>query len=208
MLHQLHHYILYSIERVGKVHESTQVPYAISKVPMTPRGYGEMWPAWPQMSGMSGLPAIPGNLPMRWLPHVERWISYDFHEKVGTLEMNCLPLVAKSAAVATDVVAVRAPGSVLRCCKCSWRWRMVSRTAHVPDKVQSRRQLRSPQKPRWMVKFNKPQSIGSRSLWELLPPAMMSWVSISFPKDVQNWLFCTSPIDILCSHTLKTLGIS
>ena len=68
MLHQLHHYVLYSIERVGKVHESTQVPYAFAKVPMTPRGYGEMWPAWPQMSGMSGLPAIPGNLPMRWLP--------------------------------------------------------------------------------------------------------------------------------------------
>lgn len=65
MLHQLRHYILYSIERVGKAHESTQVPYAISKVPLTPWGYGEMWPAWPQMSGMSGLPAIPGNLPMR-----------------------------------------------------------------------------------------------------------------------------------------------
>ena len=61
---KLPHYMLYSSDTVGKVHESTQVPYTMAKVPMTPRGYGEMWPAWPQMSGMS-LPAIPGNLPMR-----------------------------------------------------------------------------------------------------------------------------------------------
>ena len=127
-------------------------------------------------------------------------ISYDFHEKVGTLEMSCLPsLVAKSAALATDVVAVRAPGSMLRCCKCSWRWRMVSRTAHVPDKVQSRRQLRSPQK-RWMVKFNKPQSIGSKILWQLLPPAMMSWVSFLFPRICKIDCSVLVPLTF-CVHT-------